>query len=106
VTAHDVGSSLELADDRTPKPITHCPHAAGFSDVPCRDHFYGADRPAQLERTADATEPDREGVAMSLIFRQALIAVAVAVVVAAIADFIKWETGESESEPRYIEMVR
>ena len=27
---------------------------------------------------------------MSLIFRQALIAVAVAVVVAAIADFIKW----------------
>jgi hypothetical protein len=43
---------------------------------------------------------------MSLIFRQALIAVAVAVVVAAIADFIKWETGESESEPRYIEMVR
>ena len=42
---------------------------------------------------------------MTLIFRQALIAISVAVVVAAIADFIKWETGESESEPLNIETL-
>jgi hypothetical protein len=62
-------------------------------------------RAGKLERTAAGRDPDRQGVAMTLIFRQALIAISVAVVVAAIADFIKWETGESEPESLNIETL-
>ena len=63
---------------------------------------------AQLERAAAADEPDRKGVAMTVIVRQALIAIAVAVIVVAIADFVLWETAtESEpSEAPNAEMVR
>ena len=49
-----------------------------------------------------------EGVAMTVIVRQALIAIAVAVMVVAIADFVLWETAtESQpSEAPNAEMVR
>lgn len=62
----------------------------------------------ELERAATAIEPDRQGVAMTVIVRQALIAIAVAVIVVAIADFVVWETAtESEpSEAPNAEMVR
>jgi hypothetical protein len=49
-----------------------------------------------------------KGLAMTVIFRQALIAIAVAVIVVAIADFVLWGTAtESEpSEAPNAEMVR
>ena len=55
-----------------------------------------------------AGKPDREGVTMTVIFRQVLIAIALAVIVVAIADFVLWETAtESEpSEAPNAEMVR
>jgi hypothetical protein len=63
---------------------------------------------AELERAAAGAEPYHQGLAMTVIFRQALIAIAVAVIVVAIADFVLWETAtESEpSEAPNAEMVR
>jgi hypothetical protein len=45
---------------------------------------------------------------MTVIFRQALISIAVAVIVVAVADFVLWETGTGPepSEAPNAEMVR
>ena len=42
----------------------------------------------QLERATNAIEPDRQGVAMNLILRHALVAILFAVTVVALGQFI------------------